>query len=138
MARQPGGSQGGTYAGNAVACAAANATIDTILDDNILANVNERGSQLTQALLAMQKEGVAPIREVRGPGLMIGLDFDTSRVEKGFASKVAKACLAHGMIILSTGVYETLRLVPPLIVSEAECATALSILARAMKDVLSE
>jgi len=134
MDKQPGGSQGGTYAGNAVACAAANATIEVMLNDGILANVEERGRQITEGLLAMQREGY-PIKEVRGPGLMIGMDFDTTKVAKGFAATVAKACLARGAIILPTGIFETLRLIPPLIISSDECAQALAILRDALQEV---
>merc|ERR1712100_468275 len=50
MNAQPGGSQGGTYAGNAVAAAAANATIEVMYDDNVLANVEQRGEQMMDGL----------------------------------------------------------------------------------------
>lgn len=137
MDQQPSGSQGGTYAGNAVACAAAVATIDTMMSESILANVEERGAQLTKGLLELQSSGLAPICEVRGPGLMIGVEFDASRVEKGTAAKVAKACLSRGMIVLPTGIYETLRVIPPLTVSEEECSIALEIFANAFRDVFA-
>eukprot|EP00927_Polykrikos_kofoidii_P060301 TRINITY_DN55312_c0_g1_i1.p1 TRINITY_DN55312_c0_g1~~TRINITY_DN55312_c0_g1_i1.p1 ORF type:complete len:470 (+),score=73.43 TRINITY_DN55312_c0_g1_i1:66-1475(+) len=135
MDKQPGGSQGGTYAGNAVACAAANATINVMLEDGILQNVEARGRQLTEGLLALQREGVGPIRTVRGPGLMIGLEFDTAKVGKGFAGRLSKACLRRGVIILPTGLFETFRLVPPLIVSSEECDLALNVIRDALQEV---
>lgn len=135
MDRQPGGSQGGTYAGNVVACAAANATIDVMLEDGFLEKVRDRGTQMMEGLLALKQTFPTIIREVRGPGLMIGLEFDDYQVDKGFASQVAKACLARGMIVLPTGIYETLRIIPPLIVSEEEIDQALKILREALEDV---
>jgi len=138
MDRQPGGSQGGTYSGNAVACAAAKATIEVMLESGFMGHVQERGQQITEALRAMQQEGVAPIRDVRGPGLMIGLEFDDERVEKGFATKVAKACLSRGMIVLTTGIFETLRLIPPLTISAEDCAHGMAVLRDACKEVAGQ
>merc|ERR1712064_256171 len=135
MDRQPSGSQGGTYAGNAVACASANATIDVLVNDGILANVEERGKQLTEGLLALKDSGVGPIKDVRGPGLMIGVEFDRNQVEKGFAQKVSKACLTRGMITLGTGIFETIRLIPPLPVTAEEIDIGLATLGAAIQDV---
>jgi len=134
---QPPGCQGGTYAGNAVSCAAANATIDVMTEAGFLENVQARGQQLMDGLRAMQKAGSAPIKDVRGLGLMIGVDFDTKRVDKGFATKVSKACHTHGMLVLATGCFETIRLVPPLTVSADECARALEIFDKAFREASS-
>jgi len=135
MATQPGGSQGGTYAGNAVACAAANAVLKTIGEDNVLNNVNARGQQIRDGLSALHKEGKFHIIDVRGPGLMIALEFDTKTAEKGIAAKVSKACLSRGLIVLPTGIYETLRLIPALIITEEEVDIALKIIREALVDV---
>lgn len=137
MNTQPGGSQGGTYAGNAIACAAANATIDVMTQPGFLQRVDERGKQLTEGFLAMQEDFPGVILQVRGPGLMIGVEFDPDKVEKGFATKVVKACLSRGLIVLSTGIYETLRIIPPLTVSAEECSIALAILRDSIKASLS-
>eukprot|EP00931_Biecheleriopsis_adriatica_P108367 TRINITY_DN82679_c0_g1_i1.p1 TRINITY_DN82679_c0_g1~~TRINITY_DN82679_c0_g1_i1.p1 ORF type:complete len:471 (+),score=97.94 TRINITY_DN82679_c0_g1_i1:46-1413(+) len=136
MDKQPAGSQGGTYAGNAVACAAANATIDVMTEAGFMESVEERGRQLTEGFLALQAKHPKVIKEVRGPGLMIGVEFDDTQVEKGFASKVSKACLARGMVVLPTGIFETLRIIPPLTVSVAECEEALAVFGAALEDVL--
>lgn len=72
--KQPAGSQGGTYAANAVSCAAASAVIETFLQDSILDNVAARSDQLFSALKDLQKE-VSIIKEVRGLGLMIGIEY---------------------------------------------------------------
>lgn len=135
MDKQPGGSQGGTYAGNAVACAAANATIDVMTSPGFLDAVRDRGDQLSTMLRAIQKDFPHIIREIRGPGLMIGLEFDDREVEKGFASQVAKACLARGLMILPTGLFETLRIIPPLIVNEEECQHAAKVIRSVLEDL---
>ena len=67
MDLQPAGSQGGTYAGNAVSCAAANATIDVMLEEGLLANTVSRGEQLTGGLRAIQAKYPGIISDVRLP-----------------------------------------------------------------------
>ncbi len=67
------GSHGGTYGGNAVSCAAAVETIDVIRDEGLLQNAVERGAQLTDGLTELQ--GRFPIADVRGAGLMVGVEF---------------------------------------------------------------
>jgi 4-aminobutyrate aminotransferase len=136
MDKQPAGSQGGTYAGNAIACAAANATMDVMMETGFLDEVQARGKQLTEGFLALQATHPEVIKEVRGPGLMIGVEFDNSKVEKGFAGKISKACLARGMIVLPTGIFETLRIIPPLTVSASECEHGLALFGDALRDVL--
>lgn len=80
-----------------------------------------------------------PIVDVRGRGLMLAAEFggrDGGLVaEPGVASKVTKAAGKHGMLLLSAGARETIRLLPPLNVSEAEVAEALHKLELSLKDV---
>jgi len=130
-ATQPPGSQGGTYAGNVIACAAANATLEIMMAPGFLEGVNARGEQLRRSLQRLQEQHPEVIQEVRGPGLMIGLEFH--QVPKGFAQQVVKACLARGLILLPTGIFETLRIIPPLTVSEEECDKGVSILKDAIE-----
>ncbi|OBZ70836.1 hypothetical protein A0H81_09059 [Grifola frondosa] len=68
---------GGTYAGNAVACAAAVAAADAMKEENILANVNARSEELFASLNALRSNPkIAPtILDVRGKGLMVGVEF---------------------------------------------------------------
>jgi 4-aminobutyrate aminotransferase len=70
MKRQPAGSMGGTYAGNAVSCAAAIATLDVIKKENIIQNVNERAAQLEAGLRLLAKE-FSCIKDIRGKGLTV-------------------------------------------------------------------
>lgn len=130
-AAQPPGSQGGTYAGNAIACAAANATLDVMMAPNFMETVAARGEHLRKGLEDLRARYPEVIQEVRGPGLMIGLEFH--QVPKGFAQQMVKACLARGLILLPTGIFETLRIIPPLIVSKEECDAGISIFKDALE-----
>ncbi len=109
------GDHGSTFGGNPVAAAAACAVVEAI-DDALLENVVARGSQLEAGLA-----GLSGVREVRGRGLLLAglLDRD--------AGQVVDACRGRGLLVLTAGP-DVLRLVPPLVVSEAEVAEALAIL----------
>uniref|UniRef100_K3WGZ0 4-aminobutyrate transaminase n=1 Tax=Globisporangium ultimum (strain ATCC 200006 / CBS 805.95 / DAOM BR144) TaxID=431595 RepID=K3WGZ0_GLOUD len=136
--KQPPGSMGGTYAGNAVACAAALAVQDVFEEENILANTRARGEQFMAGLNRLKDSGKYPILDVRGKGLMIGIEFDNKVVPYGTASKVSNACLDHGMMILTTSVYETLRFMPPLNITAEETELGLGIFEKALNDVFSK
>jgi acetylornithine aminotransferase len=109
------GDHGSTFGGNPVAAAAACAVVEAI-DDALLENVVARGSQLEAGLA-----GLSGVREVRGRGLLLAglLDRD--------AGQVVDECRGRGLLVLTAGP-DVLRLVPPLVVSEAEVAEALAIL----------
>jgi 4-aminobutyrate aminotransferase len=128
----PPGTMGGTYGGNAVAMAAANATLDVILEENVLDNVNKRGKQFKDGLLNLQKKYPKLIGDVRGLGLMIGVELIGPY---GTASQVSKACLDQDFLVLTTSVFETLRMIPPLTVSDQEVNIALEILDKAFEKV---
>ncbi|EMD37843.1 hypothetical protein CERSUDRAFT_83595 [Gelatoporia subvermispora B] len=146
------GSMGGTYAGNAVACAAAVAVADVMKEERILDNVNTRSAELFTALNALRANPkLAPcILDVRGQGLMVAVEFaspvgtspqdqfvNTSVPEK-LASRVAKRCLDKGLLILTTSVYETIRFIPPLNISEADLAKGCKIFEEAVEEVVRE
>jgi acetylornithine/N-succinyldiaminopimelate aminotransferase len=109
------GDHGSTFGGNPVASAAACAVVEAI-DDALLANVAARGAELSAGL-----EKLPGVREVRGRGLLLAglLDRD--------ASPVVDECRARGLLVLTAGP-DVLRLLPPLVVSEAEVAEALVVL----------
>jgi len=134
-AKQAKGCVGGTFGGNAVACAAAIATLDVFEQEGVLANTNARSAQAFEALHALQRRG-APIGQVRGLGLMIGVEFEAGY--PGIAAEVARQCLERGMLILTAGVCETLRLIPTLTLTEAEMAEALLILGESIMDAAAE
>jgi 4-aminobutyrate aminotransferase len=129
------GSHGGTYGGNAVACAAATATVRVIREEKLLENAQQRGSQLMEGLQDLQRS-YPFLGDVRGLGLMIGLEFRTEsrQPDKGLAKKVISACLEGGLMLLSCGPWDnTIRFIPPLVVSEDEINQALEILEKAIK-----
>ncbi|ETV84900.1 4-aminobutyrate transaminase, variant 1 [Aphanomyces astaci] len=96
---QPPGSMGGTYAGNAVSCAAALATLDAFEEENTLINASVRGAQLVAGLTKLQD--LFPILDVRGVGLMVAVEFDKS-VPPGTVSRICQACVEYGMLLLPT------------------------------------
>ncbi|GAA5799480.1 pyridoxal phosphate-dependent transferase [Helicostylum pulchrum] len=125
MDTQPPGSMGGTYSGNAISCAAANATLQVFDDEDLLKNCNVRSEQffkgLREKLPALLPEGVTC--DIRGKGLMIGIEF--MGVPAGFANSIAAEAFKLDTIILTTSIYETLRLIPPLNITEDETNLAL-------------
>ncbi len=131
------GSHGGTYGGNAVAAAAGVATIKAITEENLIQNAQLRGEQLITGLRKLQEE-YPVIADVRGLGLMIGAEFRTTqrKPDKATAKAVIHACLDRNLLLISCGPWDnTIRLIPPLVVSEAEISQALSIFAESLKEV---
>ena len=131
MAKWPTGSHGGTYGGNAIGCAAALATIEVMTADGFMDNVNARGEQLRAGLQQFWSDAGNGIVDVRGLGLMNGVQFaDPARV-----SAVAKHCLEEShLILMNAGTYgTTLRLMPPLVVTADEVDTALAAIGAALK-----
>jgi acetylornithine aminotransferase len=110
------GDHGSTFGGNPVAAAAACAVVGAI-DDELLANVRSRGSELVAGL------GELPVTNVRGRGLLVG--FETAAP----AGEVVEAARDEGLLVLTAG-DRVVRLAPPLTVSDDEVAAALDVLAR--------
>ena len=134
MRRWPPGSHGGTYGGNAVACAAAVATIEAIREESLLENARLRGEQLMAGLTRIQ-EGQKQISEVRGLGLMVGIEFRTpdGKPDKDAAKRVVHACLDRRLLLLTCGPWDnTIRFIPPLIVSDEQIEEALRIFAESV------
>jgi predicted acetylornithine/succinylornithine family transaminase len=114
------GVHGSTFGGNAVAAAAAVATLETMTADGFLARVRERGAQLLAGLERLAKRSAA-VASVRGRGLMLGVTLHEA------GAPVAAACLARGLIVNCTA-ERVLRILPPLVISEAEIDRGLAIL----------
>jgi 4-aminobutyrate aminotransferase len=132
------GSHGGTYGGNAVACAAGVATIRAMRDEDMPGNAVRRGVQLSTGLRKLQEE-YPNIGEVRGLGLMIGTEFTVKGkpADKSITKAVIHACEERGLLLLSCGTYDNvIRWIPPLVVSETQINDALSIFAEALKETL--
>jgi 4-aminobutyrate aminotransferase len=130
MEAWPPGSHGGTYGANAVACAAAAATIQAMREENMLENTRQRGQQLMDGLQAFQA-AFPGIADVRGLGLMVGVEFrdGEGKPDTRLAKAILHDCLDAGLLLLTCGPWDnTIRLIPPLNVSENEIVQALSIL----------
>lgn len=129
------GSHGGTYGGNVVAAAAAVATIQTIREEGLLKNSQERGIQLITGLRKLQ-EDYPVIGDVRGLGLMIGVEFrsEDRKPLGNVAKSIVKQCFEENMMLLTCGPWDnTIRFIPPLIITEEEITLALNILSNALE-----
>ncbi len=123
------GSQGGTYGANAVACAAALATLDVIQDENLVANAAERGSELRAALQRVADQHQA-ITDVRGLGLMLGNEFrDADGNPDGVMAAAAQQEAARrGLLLLTCGAWgQVVRFIPALVVGTEHVTEAVSV-----------
>ncbi len=135
MERWPPGSHGGTFGGNAVACAAAVASIQVIREEGLVENSCARGDQLRAGLRRLQ-ESFPTMGDVRGLGLMVGVEFTDSqgRPDKAAAKAVIHACLEERLLLLTCGPWDnTIRFIPPLIVTPEQIDTALEVFGRALQ-----
>ena len=130
------GSHGGTCGGNAVACAAAVATIRVIHQEGLLENSQRMGALLMERLWELQGDFPA-IGDVRGLGLMVGAeftDFDGTPATD-LAKAVVKGCLKRRLLLLNCGTLgNTVRWIPPLAVTQEQMEEALAV----FKDALEE
>jgi len=132
------GSIGGTYGGNAVACAASVASIRAMRDENMLENATERGIQLVTGIRKLQEE-YPQIGDVRGRGLMIGTEFVVNgRADKAkpLVKEIIHKAEENNLLLLSCGTYDnTLRWIPPLNVTAEQINDGLKIFEGALKEV---
>jgi len=131
------GSHGGTYGGNAVACAAAVATIQVIREEGLLKNAQARGEQLIDGLRWLQERHPS-IGDVRGLGLMVGVEFTDpdGKPDKEIAKAVVHACQEERLLLLTCGTWDnTIRFIPPLVVSAEQIEQGLAIFEQALAKV---
>ena len=130
-ATKPGG-LGGTYGGNPVACAAALAVIDAMMDENL----PERGAKLGARALSRMRGWIdrfAHVGDVRGIGAMVAIELVTDRSTRepgaDLTNQVLRYCHGHGLAILKAGLYDNVvRLLFPLTISDADLDRGLDIL----------
>lgn len=137
MQHSPVGSQGGTYGGNAVSCAAAVATLRVMRDEGLIENSATMGTRLMEELKTLQ-DSYPVIGEVRGLGLMVGVEFTlaTGEPDGATAKAVMKQCLSDGLMLLTCGTYgNVVRWIPPLIIEDSHLDQALTIFKNAMNQV---
>lgn len=125
------GAHGSTYGGNPVACAAGIAVLDTIRDEDLLANARERGAELVSGLARIAAEDDR-IGDVRGPGLMIGVEFVRDRTTREpnstLPDQLIAACADAGLLVLTCGnSHQVVRWIPPLNVTAAEISEGIEV-----------
>ncbi len=121
------GTHAATFGGNPLATAAAVAVVTTMLEERLPERAARMGKYCVDRLEALRARHPR-IREVRGKGLLIGIEID------GSARDVVQRCMARGLLVLIAG-DTVVRLVPPLIITEAEVDRAVAILDQALADM---
>ncbi len=132
------GTHGGTYGGgNALALAAAAATVDVLQEENLVANAAQQGEYLMSRLRELQKD-FPVMGDVRGLGLMVATEFTDAqgRPDPATAKAVARAALERRLMLLTCGTYgNVIRWIPPLVVTREQLDEALAIFADALRAV---
>lgn len=134
------GSQGGTYGGNAVSAAAAVATLEVIEREGLVENAARRGTQFMERMTQL-RGAFSHIADVRGQGLMIGIEFaDSDNTPRpDLAAAVQQAAIGERLLLLTCGTRaNVVRVIPPLTVSAEEIDRGLAALERALRAVLPE
>jgi len=133
------GAHGNTYGGNPLCCAAALATLD-LVESEYAQNAAAVGAYLLERLRDLQRRHEA-IGEVRGRGLMIGMELVEDRASRRPARRLAEAVLHrafhNGMLLLTCGA-STVRFMPPLMVTKDDVDEALRILEASLVEAMSE
>jgi acetylornithine/N-succinyldiaminopimelate aminotransferase len=125
------GTHGTTFGGNPLAAAAGNAVLDVLLAPGFLDQVQSRGARLRSGLEALAHAMPAAFRGVRGVGLMLGMECVVPN------TAVQEAAVQEGMLTVAAG-QNVLRLVPPLIVTEADCDEGMRRLERAARRLVGQ
>jgi 4-aminobutyrate aminotransferase len=132
------GSHSTTFGGNPIACAAALVTIE-LLENGLMKNATRIGNYIMKHLKGMMKRyGI--IGDIRGKGLMIGIEFVKNRKTKEPASdmtdQIARECFKNGLMLLTCG-KSVIRFIPPLVVNQKTADQALDIFEKAVKKINS-
>ena len=120
------GDHGSTFGGNPLMCAVARDVVRYILDNDVLGNVQRVGAYLKRAMEQLRVE-LPIVHTVRGEGLLLAVDLGADR-----ANDVVRLGLSEGLLLNATGP-ATLRLAPPLVLTQAEAAEAVEKLSRALR-----
>jgi 4-aminobutyrate aminotransferase len=132
------GSHGGTYGGNAVACAAALATLD-VVDDERLAERAERIGERMLASLRQAATGHPHVAEVRGRGLMLAIEFadpDGLAPRPDLAKGLLVEAMARNVLLLTCGTHgQAVRIIPPLVTTDSEVEMAMAAIAESLEAI---
>ncbi|MCU0506104.1 MAG: aminotransferase class III-fold pyridoxal phosphate-dependent enzyme [Chloroflexi bacterium] len=123
------GAHGSTFGGNPVSCAAALATIK-LLEGGLMENAVVRGHQVLRALEPLVDQYPGIVRDVRGKGLFIGVQFDSGAI----AADVEHEAFRRGLLVLTAG-DDVVRMTPPLVVTEEQTAAAIRVFEAAVEEV---
>jgi 4-aminobutyrate aminotransferase len=140
MAQWEPGANGGTFNGNIVSCAAANATLDVIEEERLIDRAAELGVYLKDRLEVIA-EAEPSIAEVRGRGLMVGVEIvrDGLTPDAGRTRAVRELCFDAGLLLISAGTYNNvIRFIPPLTTTREEIDWAVDVFARAVTSTRTE
>jgi predicted acetylornithine/succinylornithine family transaminase len=122
------GTHGSTFGGNPLATAVGLTVFTTLVEERLADRAAQMGRVLRERLLAVQSRHGATVKEVRGRGLLVGVDLSVP------VGDVVGACRERGLLALTAG-DNALRLAPPLIVDERAIEQAVGIIDHALKDV---
>ena len=121
------GTHAATFGGNPLACAAAYATLKTVIGENLAANAVDMGAYLTHQLMRLKAK--YPIQEVRGRGLLLGLVMSVD------AAALAAKCIENGLITICTN-NNVIRFLPPININKAHVDEAVSIVEKSLADTI--
>ena len=132
------GSHGGTYGGNAVACAAALATLEVIEDEHLVAAAERQGRRLLDGL-ARVTDGRRHVAELRGRGLMIGIEFadpGTLTPRPDLAKGLLHEAFDRRLLLLTCGTWgQVVRIIPPLVTTDDEIDLAVAAIGEALEAI---
>lgn len=117
-----------TFGGNPLVCTAAKVVLEELIDNNILNNVKDQGKLLTNKLKELMNK-YDFIKDVRGYGLMLGMEFNIPIKE------IITECMKKGLLLVGSGA-QIIRFVPPLIISAKEIDMAINILDEVLNEII--
>jgi acetylornithine/N-succinyldiaminopimelate aminotransferase len=123
------GDHGSTFAGNPLAATAANAVLDILADEDLAGNARRIGARFVEEITTLRTRHPGLIGEIRGRGLMIGIE-----ILQPVARAIVASALANGLIINAIG-DTTIRLLPPLTLTDAEARRGVALLEKAVQSV---
>ncbi len=127
------GSHGTTFGGNPLAMSSACTVIETIVEEDLLTNCNSMGNHFLELLDTLKNEYKEYIKEVRGKGLILGIEF----FNKEFAKKVFQVCIDKGLLLILT-IENVFRILPPLNTSIDEVNYAIKVINESIKEVIQD
>lgn len=138
MDQWPLGAHGTTFGGNPIACSAALASLEVMKEENLLENATANGQYAVEQLEKM-KEHHRVIKDIRGVGLMIGIELcdpETGKSDGDVVMKVLDKCLEKGVLFYLCGnVGEVIRMIPPLTVTKEQIDDGLQILEETLQEL---